>query len=362
MGSELVKSHHLDRRAVVYVRQSTPHQVLSNQESLRLQYALRQRARDLGWREADIEVVDADLGLSGASAAHRQGFKDLVARIALGEVGLIVSIEVTRLARNCSDWYPLLDICGHRGCLIADRDTVYDPGLPDGRLLLGLKGTISELELHTIRGRLTAGLLNKARRGELALHLPAGLVRDPSGVVIKDPNQEVQDRVALVFSSFLQLRTARRVTRVLRERDVALPRNDRRGEAYWARPTVAAVTSMLKNPAYAGAFAYGRTHAREAAVPKGQQNQVRRPAGGCRIMVRDRYPAYVGWETHENIQAIAQRSVGDKHGRAVPAARQPGRLCEAADPRRATRRGSAAARHHLLRRVRPQDGGALQAR
>ena len=139
MGSELVKPHHLDRRAVVYVRQSTPHQVLSNQESLRLQYALRQRARDpaetrsvcgwaggLGWREADVEVVDADLGLSAASAAHRQGFKDLVARIALGEVGLIVSIEVTRLARNCSDWYPLLDICGHRGCLIADRDTVYD--------------------------------------------------------------------------------------------------------------------------------------------------------------------------------------------------------------------------------------------
>ncbi len=143
MGSELIKPHHLDRRAVVYVRQSTPHQAVSNQESLRLQYALRERTRDLGeaaqgsardsawnggggWREADIEVVDADLGLSGASAAHRQGFKDLVACIALGEVGLIVSIEVTRLARNCSDWYPLLDICGHRGCLIADRDTVYD--------------------------------------------------------------------------------------------------------------------------------------------------------------------------------------------------------------------------------------------
>jgi len=126
MGSELVKPHHLDRRAVVYVRQSSPQQVLNNQESLRLQYALHQRARDLGWREADIEVVDADLGLSGASAAHRQGFKDLVARIALGEIGLIVSLEVTRLARNCSDWYPLLDICGHRGCLIADRDAVYD--------------------------------------------------------------------------------------------------------------------------------------------------------------------------------------------------------------------------------------------
>jgi DNA invertase Pin-like site-specific DNA recombinase len=168
MGSELVKAEHLNRKAVVYIRQSTPQQVVSNQESLRLQYALCQRARELGWREADIDVIDADLGLSGATASRRQGFKDLVARVTLGEIGLILSIEVTRLARNCSDWYPLLDVCGHRACLIADRDGIYDPGTPNGRLLLGLKGTISELELHTIRGRLTAGLLAKAGRGAAA--------------------------------------------------------------------------------------------------------------------------------------------------------------------------------------------------
>jgi DNA invertase Pin-like site-specific DNA recombinase len=130
MKSELIKPNHLDRKAVVYVRQSSPQQVINNQESLRLQYALRQRARELGWHEADIDVIDADLGLSGAAASHRQGFKDLVARVALGEVGLILSIEVTRLARNCSDWYPLLDVCGHRSCLIADRDGIYDPGTP----------------------------------------------------------------------------------------------------------------------------------------------------------------------------------------------------------------------------------------
>src|SRR5947208_2349079 len=157
MASELVKLHHLRRRAVIYIRQSTPHQVLNNQESLRLQYALHGRARALGWHEADIEVIDSDLGTSGAASDHRRGFKDLVARVTLGEVGLILSIDVTRLARNCSDWYPLLDVCGHRECLIADRDGVYDPGTPNGRLLLGLKGTISELELHTIRSRLTAG-------------------------------------------------------------------------------------------------------------------------------------------------------------------------------------------------------------
>ncbi|MHA7066826.1 recombinase family protein [Azospirillum argentinense] len=128
MGSELVKPHHLSRKAVIYVRQSTPHQVLTNQESLRLQYALRERAHELGWSEAEIDVIDADLGLSGAAASHRQGFKDLVSRVTLDEVGIILSLEVTRLARNCSDWYPLLDVCGYRECLIADRDGVYDPG------------------------------------------------------------------------------------------------------------------------------------------------------------------------------------------------------------------------------------------
>src|SRR5918992_5108373 len=179
--SELVTRQHLARKAVVYIRQSHPHQVLSNQESLRLQYALRQRARDLGWREADVEVIDVDLGQSGAAAEHRRGFKDLIARVTLGEVGLILGYEVTRLARNCSDWYPLLDLCGYRACLIADRDGVYDPGCQNGRLLLGLKGTISEIELHTLRGRLTAGLLSKAERGDLALALPAGLTRSAQG-------------------------------------------------------------------------------------------------------------------------------------------------------------------------------------
>ncbi|WP_428483772.1 recombinase family protein [Rhodopila sp.] len=303
MASDLVKPNHLDRRAVIYVRQSTQHQVLTNQESTRLQYALRQRARDLGWREADIEVIDSDLGLSGSNAAGRQGFKDLVARVTLGEVGLILSIEVTRLARNCSDWYPLLDVCGHRHCLIGDRDGIYDPALPDGRLLLGLKGMISEVELHTIRGRLTAGLVNKAQRGDLALQLPAGLLRDPSGVVTKDPNQEVQERVALVFDSFLKLRSAVRVTRALYERGLGLPRNTRHGEVYWKAPTIPAVTCMLQNPAYAGAFVYGRTCMREV-TPGGSRKQARRPDEGWRFVVRDRYPAYVGWDTFEKVQAM----------------------------------------------------------
>jgi DNA invertase Pin-like site-specific DNA recombinase len=304
MGSELVKSNHLTRKAVVYVRQSTPHQIVNNQESLRLQYALHQRARELGWHEADIDIIDADLGLSGASASQRQGFKDLVARVTLGEVGIILSIEVTRLARNCSDWYPLLDVCGHRACLIADRDGVYDPGTPNGRLLLGLKGTISELELHTIRGRLTAGLLAKAERGELALQLPTGYIRDASGVVTKDPNREVQERIALLFDCFLSVRTAVKVTRTFAARGLTLPRRDRHGDVCWKRPSIPAVTDILKNPAYAGAFVYGRTRQKPSSRPGGQPIKTPRPPIDWRIVVKDKHPAYIDWATFEKIQAM----------------------------------------------------------
>ena len=304
MKSELIKPVHLARKAVVYIRQSTPHQVVSNQESLRLQYALRQRARELGWHEADIDVIDADLGLSGASVAQRSGFKELVGRVGLSEVGLILSIDVTRLARNCSDWYPLLDICGLRGCLIADRDGVYDPASANGRLLLGLKGTISELELHTIRSRLTAGLLAKAERGELALCLPIGLVRDPSGVVVKDPDMAVQERLGLVFEMFLKFRTVGKVMRLLNDRGLDLPRRDRHGDLCWARATICSVAAILKNPAYAGAFVYGRTRMRELAREGASRAKVPRPIEEWRIVVKDRYPAYVDWATYEMIRNV----------------------------------------------------------
>lgn len=302
--SELVQLTHLKRKAVVYIRQSTPHQVVSNQESLRLQYALRQRARELGWHEADIDVIDADLGLSAASAAHRGGFKELVGRVGLSEVGLILSVDVTRLARNCSDWYPLLDICGLRGCLIADRDGVYDPGSPNGRLLLGLKGTISELELHTIRSRLTAGLIAKATRGELAVTLPVGLVRDESGVVLKDPNIAVRDRLSLVFQLFLKVRTVAGVMRMLNDQGLDLPRRDRHGELCWARATVSAVSMILKNPAYAGAFVYGRTRMRDNIRTDRIPAKIARPIDDWRIVVKDRYPAYIDWPTYEKIRNI----------------------------------------------------------
>ena len=254
--SELVTLEHLNRKAIIYIRQSTPHQLISNQESLRLQYSLRQRAIELGWSESNIEVIDSDLARTGASAEQRPGFKEMLAQVTLGLIGIILSYDVTRLSRNCSDWYPLLDLCGYKSCLIADRDGVYDPGSSNGRLLLGLKGQISEVELHTIRARLTAGILSKAQRGELGLTLPVGLIRDELGVVHKDPNREVQDRIDLIFQSFLRLKSACKVLRMCNEQGLYIPRRDRFGDITWRKPSVAAIISMLKNPAYAGAFVY----------------------------------------------------------------------------------------------------------
>jgi DNA invertase Pin-like site-specific DNA recombinase len=302
--SELVTAQHLQRKALIYIRQSTPHQVLSNQESLRLQYALHQRALELGWRPEDIEIIDADLGVTATSAVHRVGFQELVAKVTLGQVGIILSVDVMRLSRNCSDWYPLLDVCGYRGCLIGDRDGISDPGSANGRLLLGLKGQLSELELHTIRARMTAGLLNKAQRGELALSLPVGLIRDEIGKVQKDPNREVQDRLDLIFTTFLRLRSASKVLQFLNAHDLGLPRRDRFGDVVWKKPTVAAILQILKNPAYAGAFVYGKTRSvrKDPASPHTQE--VRLPMGQWKIRVNDVYPAYISWETFEQIQEM----------------------------------------------------------
>jgi DNA invertase Pin-like site-specific DNA recombinase len=300
--SELITPQHLTRKAIIYVRQSTPQQVLSNQESLRLQYALQQRAVELGWQSEDIEIIDSDLGLTAASAQHREGFQELVSRVALGQVGIILSYEVTRLSRNCSDWYPLLDICGFKNCLIADRDGIYDPGSPNGRFLLGLKGQLSEMELHTIRSRMTAGLLNKAARGELALRLPIGLVRDASGQVRKDPNLEVQARLDLIFNTFLQLKAASKVLRFFNEHHLLIPRHDRFGDLVWKKPTVAAILATLKNPAYAGAFVYGRSSTTRQA--SGKTTHKRLPLEQWRILVQDVYPAYLSWETFEQIQTM----------------------------------------------------------
>jgi DNA invertase Pin-like site-specific DNA recombinase len=280
--------------------------VLSHQESLRLQYALHERARQLGWPDEAIDIIDDDLGLTAASAAHREGFKTLIAQVTLEQVGLILSYDVTRLSRNCSDWYPLLDLCGYKGCLIADGDGIYDPATVNGRLLLGLKGTLSEWERHTMKARLTAGLLHKAQRGELALTLPTGLVRNGQGKVLKIPNQEAQARLALVFETFLQCRSASRVVDEFNRHGLLLPRRDRFGDLVWKAPRVAAVLAILKHPAYAGAFTYGRTRTVRREATQRRPSLTRLPQAEWRICIPNIYPAYISWETYLQIQAMLQ--------------------------------------------------------
>ncbi len=303
-SSEVITPEHLARKAVIYIRQSTPHQALSHQESLRLQYALTEHAQALGWSPEAIEVVDTDLGHSAASAQHRAGFNTLVGQVTLGQVGIILSYDVTRLSRNCSDWYPLLDLCSSKGCLIADVDGLYDPATANGRLLLGLKGTLSEWELHTIRARMTAGLLNKAARGDLALTLPTGFERDAQGQAQKDPHLEVQSRLTFVFETFLHRRSASKVLEVLQAEGLRLPRRDRCGEVVWKRPTIAAILTILKHPAYAGAFTYGRTRTVRHSAAPGRPATKRLSMEQWRIRVNDKYPAYISWTTFEQIQTM----------------------------------------------------------
>ena len=299
----LVQPHHLSRKAVIYIRQSTGHQVLTNTESQQLQHAMRDHAHQLGWPDERIEVVETDLGRTAQSIDRRDGYQALLAEVALGQVGMVLSYESTRLSRNCTDWYPLLDLCAYNQCLIADRDGVYDAATPNGRLLLGMKGIVSDIELHTLRGRLIAGVQQQAKRGDWALALPAGLLRQNDGVVVKDPDRAVQHIINLVFQTFLDRRSASQVVRVFRDQGLRLPRRHRHCETIWRIPTVAAVITMLRNPAYAGAFAYGKTQT-QGPPGGGRPQQRRRPLSEWKVIVHDRYPAYISWETFERIQAI----------------------------------------------------------
>ena len=268
-SSDLITPQHLARKAVIYIRQSTPHQVVSHQESLRLQYALRERARQLGWPDEAIDIIDDDLGLTAASAAHREGFNTLVAQVTLEQVGLILSYDVTRLSRNCSDWYPLLDLCGYKGCLIADGDGIYDPATVNGRLLLGLKGTLSEWERHTMKARLTAGLLHKAAARRVGPDPAHGPRPQRAGHrCTRFPTRKPKPAWRWCSRRFYSVARPAKSSTCSMRHDLLLPRRDRFGDLVWKAPRVAAVLAILKHPAYAGAFTYGRTRTlRREATP-----------------------------------------------------------------------------------------------
>ncbi len=302
---EKLQPWHRERLAVVYVRQSSPQQVLNHQESTRLQYELVARARDLGWPANRVVVIDDDLGKSGVSTAGRAGFQRLVSEVSLDHVGLILGVEISRLARSCKDWHQLLELCALFGTLIADSDGIYDPAQYNDRLLLGLKGTMSEAELHILKQRMFQGRLSKARRGELVSPLPTGYVRRASGAVTFDPDEQVQHVVRLIFRKFEELGTLNAVLQYLVRHNIQVGIRVRtglaKGDVEWRRPNRATLQNLLKNPLYAGAYAYGRRQ----VDPRKQQPG--RPSTGrvvldppeWFVLLKDRVPAYISWEQYE---------------------------------------------------------------
>jgi DNA invertase Pin-like site-specific DNA recombinase len=299
-----VKPTHLKRNAYLYIRQSTLRQVIENSESTKRQYALRQKAVALGWPEDRIIVIDVDLGQSGASAADREGFQRLVTEVSLGRAGIVMGLEVSRLARNSTDWHRLLEICALTEALILDEDGVYDPAHFNDRLLLGLKGTMSEAELHVLRARLRGGILNKAHRGELLIKPPIGLVYNSEGILGLDPDQQVQQSLRLLFDTFRRTGSAMATVRAFRRQGLTFPRRIRggpqSGELVWGTLGHCQVLRILHNPRYAGAFVFGRHHTRKTVE------------GRCKIMpvaqddwetlIPGAHAGYLSWEGYEQNQ------------------------------------------------------------
>ena len=295
-----VTTSHLSRDAYLYVRQSSLRQVFEHAESTRRQYALRERAVALGWPTERIVVIDSDLGLSGADG-DREGFQRLVAEVGMGRAGIVLGLEVSRLARNSTDWHRLLEICALSETLILDEDGVYDPVEFNDRLLLGLKGTMSEAELHVMRARLRGGLLNAARRGELKLPLPVGLVYDPLGQVVLDPDRQVQHSLRLLFDTFTRTGSAHATVRQFQEEKLSFPHRPRsgphRGELHWQPLRFGRVMRVLHNPRYAGAFVYGRSRQRRRSGGGVENRVVARE--DWTVLLRDAHPGYITWERFE---------------------------------------------------------------
>jgi DNA invertase Pin-like site-specific DNA recombinase len=297
-----IRPDHLRRQAVVYVRQSTLQQVRGNRESATRQYALAERARTLGWPAGAVQTIDDDQGRSGAHADHRHGFKKLLAEIAAGQVGVVLALEASRRARSSVDWHRLVEICVITKTLLADESAIYDPRDPNDRLLLGVKGTLSEAELMTIRCRLHDGRWSKARRGELAQPLPVGLLRTEAGAVVKHPDRQVQSRLRYIFDLFAELRVARRVVVRLRREKLKIPTQgwggSGHGEVRWKEPTFGAIMRLLHNPAYAGAYVYGQKEydSFDRSPTTGKAKTKTRALADWPVCVRDVYPAYLSWE------------------------------------------------------------------
>ncbi len=297
---------HLERQAVVYVRQSTASQVEHNRESTDRQYKLKDRAIDLGWSNQQVKIIDEDLAQSGAESSRRTGFTTMISEVALGKIGLILSLEVSRVARNNSDWYRLLDLCSVTNTLIGDGDGLYHPGLFNDRLLLGMKGTMAEAELHVIRARLEGGIRNKAARGELRRGLPVGFVwGEQDGEILMHPDQAVTGAIATIFEKFPQVGSVRRVWLWFRSNDLLFPlQSNMAPEIQWVTASYHAIHSVLTNPTYAGVYTFGKTKQISFVDSNGQvKKRVKRlPQSQWAVFIHDHHQGYINWETYEMIQ------------------------------------------------------------
>jgi DNA invertase Pin-like site-specific DNA recombinase len=292
-----VTAAHLRRCALVYVRQSTTAQVEYNRESTERQYRLAERAAELGWKHEQIKVIDQDLGISGSGLSERAGFTQMTAEVALGHVGIVLGLEVSRLARNNADWYRLLDLCGTTDTLIGDADGIYHPGLFNDRLVLGLKGTRSEAELHVLRARLNGGIRNKAARGELRRGLPVGLIwGEADGEVLLHPDEAVGGAIRAVFERFAGMGSARQVWLWFRQQGLRFPlQSSTLPEIRWITPSYTKIHQVLTNPVYAGAYVYGKTGQERYVDDTGRIRKRLRhlPRSERSVVIRDHHPGFI---------------------------------------------------------------------
>lgn len=301
-----VQPHHLERSAYLYIRQSSMRQVIENVESTKRQYALRSRAVALGWCEEQIVVVDNDQGESGASAAWREGFQHLVADVSMGRAGIVMGLEVSRLARNNADWHRLLEICALSDTLILDEDGVYDPAHFNDRLLLGLKGTMSEAELHVLKARLRGGILNKVRRGEYRCPLPTGFVYNQAGNVALDPDTQIRDSILHFFETFARVGSACQTVKVFHKEGINFPSRHTGGEETLFRPLTAwTAQRVLTNPRYAGVYVYGRRRYRRTGDGK-KIVQTKHDSDEWLACIPNAHPGYISWEQYkQNLELLA---------------------------------------------------------
>jgi DNA invertase Pin-like site-specific DNA recombinase len=325
MTNSKITTEHLARNAIVYIRQSSPRQVMNNLESKRRQYGLVERGRGLGW--SDVQVIDDDLGRSADGVAARPGFERLLARICEGGVGAVLSIEASRLARNGRDWHTLLEFCALVNCLIVDEDCVYDPRQPNDRLVLGMKGTMSEMELSTLRQRAVEARKQKARRGELFGIVAVGYLKTDDDRIEKDPNRRVQDAIALVFHKFAELQNARQVLLWMRQEQVLLPAvvcKFGKRSVEWKAPGYRTIYHILTNPVYAGAYAFGRRSV-AVKIENGRKRVIhrrRRKWNEWDVLIKERHEGYVSWEEFERNQRLMADNANRRGSMARGAIRQ----------------------------------------